>query len=285
MDTQPSTHISSSSYAYVSPRFPCFYDAWVHYLFGSKSIDTEVYLSQLPYNNKSPVIVDLFTGSGRVLKEIIASGRAPGATLYGIDHSPAMLARASTTTAPTGGVKWRCASATSFASALDDDDGGAKADLLIASAGSVSHLIHRDEVRGLLTEVARALAVSGVAVVSVLAEMLAETAGAGEDDIGLLTFPCEDDGEGRKGRWVKSPTVATWDGSGRVRVDTFQVEFYEDGVEQVVWREELKWSLATFDEDQWAADVAEAQLEIAEIVPESEVNGQRFYVLKKALTG
>lgn len=282
MDSQITTH--ASSYAYTSNNYPAFYDAWVQHLFGSVSNDTTAYLSRLPPST-SPIIVDLCTGTGRVLKDFVPHLRSLDSSvkLYGIDHSAAMLARAAQTF-PAGEELvqpvWRAASATNFSDMLEEGDRG-RVDLIVFSAGSIAHLTEREEVRLFLREVESVLKPrEGVAVVSVLAECIPITHNedkAEPEYEAPLNLPCKEPGQ--EGWWIKSPTVVTWNAARDVRTDSFSVEFYSaDGGERV-WREELKWSLVMFDEEGFRQDVEGAGLVVDEVVGEGE-GYERFYVLK-----
>ncbi|RPA95497.1 hypothetical protein L873DRAFT_1314561 [Choiromyces venosus 120613-1] len=181
--------------------------------------------------------------------------------------------------------RWKVASATDFAEALDKRD---KVDLLINSAGSISHLPNRRDVRLFLDQVKKSLRPeTGVAIISVLTEMLhgpeGKTELGGSDSpvehgMGELILPCQDDGEGLSGSWRKSPTKVIWNEDKTVRTDSFYVELHTDSKGTVAWREDLDWSLAVFDEKAWAEDIGGAGLEIVEMIPEGDGH-ERFYVL------
>ncbi|PWW74608.1 hypothetical protein C7212DRAFT_365029 [Tuber magnatum] len=284
----------NSSYAYISPRFPVFYDAWVFAMFGNTHSDTSVYQKYLRSYSHRLVILDLCTGTGRVVRGL---GRdyphksLEDAIIYGIDHAPAMVQRARATSAPTHPTqefKWKVAPATGFYQVLDNGD---KVDLLINSAGSISHLPNRRDVRLFLGQVKKSLRPeTGVALISVLTEMIhgpqeEEEIGESNDPVehgmGALVLPCKDDGEGLSGQWHKSPTKVIWNEDKTVRTDSFCLELRtDDGT--VAWREDLHWELALFDEDAWAADVQGAGLEVVDTVPEGDTF-QRFYVLSNPI--
>lgn len=151
--------------------------------------------------------------------------------------------------------------------------------MLVFSAGSIGHLVEREEVRLFLAELKSVLKPSdGVAVVSVLTDCIPGKSSPQPAPVFEvpLNLPCKDGPQ--KGYWIKSPTTVTWNANKDVRTDTFSVEFYSTDGERV-WREELKWSLAMFDEEAFKEDVEAAGLEIKELVSEGE-SFERFYVLK-----
>lgn len=231
----------NNSYAYASPCFPVFYDAWVLAMFGNTHSETSVYQKYLRSYSHRQVILDLCTGTGRVVRalgEDYSHKSLEDAIIYGIDHAPAMVQRAQATCTPTHPMqehKWKVASATDFYEALDD---GEKVDLLINSAGSISHLLHRRDVQSFLGQVKKSLRPqTGVALISVLMEMIhgpEEKEGPGgseglvQDGMGGLILPCEDDGEGLSGYWHKSATKVTWNEDKTVRTDSFYVELHTE---------------------------------------------------------
>lgn len=229
----------------------------------------------------------------RALGEDYSHKSLEDAIIYGIDHAPAMVQRAQATCTPTHPMqehKWKVASATDFYEALDD---GEKVDLLINSAGSISHLLHRRDVQSFLGQVKKSLRPqTGVALISVLMEMIhgpEEKEGPGgseglvQDGMGGLILPCEDDGEGLSGYWHKSATKVTWNEDKTVRTDSFYVELHTESNGAVAWREDLNWGLAVFDEKAWAEDVESAGLRVVNMIPEGD-SYQRFYVLSNPAT-
>ena len=286
----------NNSYAYASPRFPVFYDAWVLAMFGNTHSETSVYQKYLRSYSHRQVILDLCTGTGRVVRALgegYSHKSLEDAIIYGIDHAPAMVQRAQATCTPTHPMqehKWKVASATDFYEALDD---GEKVDLLINSAGSISHLLHRRDVQSFLGQVKKSLRPqTGVALISVLMEMIhgpEEKEGPGgsedlvQDGMGGLILPCEDDGEGLSGYWHKSATKVTWNEDKTVRTDSFYVELHTGSNGAVAWREDLNWGLAVFDEKAWVEDVESAGLKVVDMIPEGG-SYQRFYVLSNPAT-
>ena len=116
MDTQHSTH--GSKYAYSSPDYPAFYDAWVDAMFTPsddsanlvKSEDTPVFAevvklqidSAKQHGRNAVHIVDLGTGTRRCVRELwkvldeaqVERNESPGVVIWGVDHAKAMLERA-----------------------------------------------------------------------------------------------------------------------------------------------------------------------------------------------
>ena len=302
IDSQHDTH--GPAYAYANATYPEFYDLWTTRLFGSDtSSDIPIVLSTLngalgsgePGARDPVIFVDLGTGTGRVIKEILGASALPAHSpiaLVGVDHSRAMLARAERTIAPllaklsdsspATRVEWVEASATTYADALSQR-ALAPADAVLFSVGSIAHLTAPGELRAFLAQTAALLrAPGGVALVSFLDDFFVP-AGIGalppraaELDEGMRLPAAERPGT----TFVKLPTTEMWDMAGEVKTERFEVslERAEDG--EAIWRETLMWSLRVLREEVWLDEVHRAGL----MVQEKHILGiQIMYVLARSL--
>ena len=372
MDTQHSTH--GSLYAYSSPGYSSFYDAWVESLFASSgtasptapvkknediTIFTEIIRGQVRSSTRGVVnVVDLGTGTGRVVCELYRelssaisdpcgaaalgqSNSAPPASptqisIWGIDHSAEMLDAAvnafNRLEKELGGnphsqsifihrPHWARASAAAFTDTLASTSLGlGNIDVLLLSVGTIHHLVNPQEVLSFLGELSKGLRPgSGVALISVLEEMIPASAQQGGDNTAHLEEDYSGDMAIRSttqpgAAYVKSPTVTTWEtrdvevdadnGSpitvkSQVRTDRWTVECFDGlpegtlpegdtGVVAVakgspdrgksVWKREMEWSLAMWDEDAFRKLVGVAGLEIEAV---KRGSFQRWYTVVK----
>ncbi|KAF8422771.1 hypothetical protein BGX38DRAFT_1279755 [Terfezia claveryi] len=193
-------------------------------------------------------------------------------------------------------------------------------DLLFMSVGTIHHLVDPNEVLAFLMELARGLkAGTGRAVVSVLDEMvpgegegggleyskgedqiIKAKGGTGEIYVKTPTIPSEEakvvevdvsigGGEEKmlvviSQRRIDKWTVGFYDGlpEGWEKVGKSPAEMVEEGKGRNVWRKELEWSLAVWDEDVFRALVRVARLEVLEV---RRGVFQRWYVLGKQRVG
>ena len=188
-------------------------------------------------------------------------------------------------------------------------------DVLLMSAGTIHHLVDPTELFAFLQELSRGLCPgSGRAAISVLDEMISvhENNPVGEEAVVVGVQYGADLIVASKNKpgsvYVKSPTVTTEKvtnvvletGSGtvevrsQVRTDNWTVSFIDglpeptestaaarivkEGEGKLVWKKEMKWSVAVWNEEAFKRLAAIAQLEIIDVV-----NGgfQKWYVLKR----
>ena len=132
----------SDSFYYYSE----FYDIYsTKYLIDP--IDTKVYFDQLLASHRQPVVLDVATGTGRIIKGLIEHGARVGhdwsqTTLIGLDNSAPMLeeARKSIPATKVVNVTWTLGSAFDLEAALAGMAPPVSAvDLLILSFGSITH--------------------------------------------------------------------------------------------------------------------------------------------------
>lgn len=368
MDTQHSTH--GSSYAYSSPGYSNFYDAWVESLFTSsgtasltappkKNEDIAIFAEQIREQVCSSTrdvvnVIDLGTGTGRVICELYRelsgamcdpsvaglgqNSSVPPASptqisIWGIDHSAEMLDTAVNTFAsleqelgdksPRMSIfihrpHWVRAPAAAFIDILASASlGPGNIDVLLFSVGTIHHLVHPQEVLSFLRELNKGLRPgSGVALISVLEEMISASAQQGGDSTAHPEVDYSGDvaihSTTQLGAvYVKGPTTTTWetrdvevdaDNGGsiavrsQVRTDRWTVECFDGlpggspGVDRVaasqgdvgrgkrVWKREMEWSLAAWDEGAFGKLVGAAGLEIVGVKSGSF---QRWYTVKR----
>lgn len=270
------------TYAYSHSSYPEFYDLWTTHLFGHEAssdatiiVETIIRAIDRHVDIIKPVIViDLGTGTGRVIKDVLRVLPQPRAplTLVGVDHSAAMLARACSTTfalrdtmqeiAAKVNIQWIHASATTYADALlesssnEGEPQNAVADVIIFSAGSIAHLTAPGERQAFLQQTATLLAPGGVALVSVLTDFFVPIGGsiperASELDEGVALKSAEMPGT----TFVKEPTVEEWDAAREVKTEKFSVQLVRDVDGGELWKETVGWSLRTLREKEWLDDV------------------------------
>ncbi|RPB29348.1 hypothetical protein L211DRAFT_832037 [Terfezia boudieri ATCC MYA-4762] len=308
IDTQHKIH--GPSYAYSHTTYPAFYDAWVDSMFSpptpspspivGKNEDIPIFeefirdqlaakkaslmITTDDYESESCIvnIVDLGTGTGRVICEIIRgiySATAaeedlkkeeelqqPKMNFWGVDHSPSMLSHAENRfsqlkldyetkfkqSIPSTPL-WICASASTFQTILSSSTtpkqrlNQGELDLLFMSVGTIHHLVDPNEVLAFLMELARGLkAGTGRAVVSVLDEMV-----PGEGEGGGVEYSKGENqiikAKGGTGEiYVKSPTIT----SEEVKVVEVDVSI-GDGEEKMLkvnsQRRIDKWTVGYYD--------------------------------------
>jgi hypothetical protein len=336
MDGQHASH--GTNYAYSALEWPEFYDLWIESLFGADHEDVRIfwqkmldiiesYLKQyaalsastsptslwnthISFAEEEITVVDLGTGTGRVVKELV-SGLVPGLValseqkrgykyhpkiqFVGIDHGQTMLWRAEDT---FGGSwrenwdragkylknpQWVCASAGDFADECEQLEKGV--DLLVFAAGGIGHLTGKWERMAFLGETRKCLkGRESVAVVSVLHEFVK---GREEDVVGgVEEVDMRLESRDHTGLvYVKTPTVTTRDGD--IRTDMFSVRAVRkddtpiaDGAaskEIEIWRKDMAWSVKLFDEADWKKEVENSGLKIASI---EDGKIQRWYFLQ-----
>lgn len=308
MDGQRSTH--GESYAYTSPYWAEFYDMWVEDIVGPTALakDDDFFFSLLsPFLSKDSYmreplrVVDMATGTGRVIRGIVRKmeSRAQKTTpledqenieIWGIDHSQTMIERAksllkadlqSSTT-----VVWRNTTAANF---VDENPKLQDAvDLIIFAAGSMGHLTAPGERKRFLQQVVKALRKPGhsrahrsVAAISILKEDggLKSTG----QDIPDLQVSHTTEMRKTSRRWPhleyhKShmTTVRNEEGS----VDSFKLTTVETATGKLISQETYSWSLKLFNEDEWEKELADCGLSISQkIETESKMASETWYLL------
>ncbi|KAF8245435.1 S-adenosyl-L-methionine-dependent methyltransferase [Wilcoxina mikolae CBS 423.85] len=253
LDTQLTTH--ASTYAYTSPFYPAFYDHWITHLFDSGPPACTPLLTRLFPPTPNPVILDIGTGTGAIIRILPSSP----AEVWAIDHSSSMLDRARKTT-PGREVHWVETSATALPGELEG-----RVDLAVFAAGGVGHLVEREERVGFLRELRRVLKTGGLGVVSVLKE---------EGEFGEEQELVLESTEEAEVVYKKMPTVVRWEGD--VRTDRFVVERWRG--EEREWKGDCEWSLVRWEDGWWREEIEEAGLQVREVV-EGEV--ESWWVLER----
>ena len=190
-------------------------------------------------------------------------------------------------------------------------------DVLLLSVGTIHHLVHPQEVLSFLRELSKGLRPgSGVALISVLEEMISASAQQDGDSTAHLEVDYSGDVAIRSTTqlgavYVKGPTATTWetrdvevdvDNGGsitvrsQVRTDRWTVECFDalpggnPGLDRVVasqgdlgrgervWKREMEWSMAAWDEGAFEKLVGVAGLEIVGVKSGSF---QRWYTVKR----
>lgn len=310
MDGQHDTH--GSSYAYADPHWAEFYDLWIATIFDTANKpheDIAILWSQLSAqlaipkgknSGKKFKVIDVGTGTGRVVKSLIKCAVDEGIGLgglhiLGVDHGAAMVERAEKTygkLAKDEGyersgvtVLWQTCSATQLIEKNPAFEG--ETDLIIFAAGGLGHLTAEREVDTFLEEVAKLLGSHGVMIISILNETIAmggKNAPMREEDAPdsqeSMTIRSEEN-EGLVYR--KSGAWQRWDKRGLIRTDGFRIAMLEENRDRnemkVAKTKDVEWSLRIFEEATWERRVREKGLMI-EGVKEGEI--QRWYFLKRA---
>jgi SAM-dependent methyltransferase len=297
-DSQFATH--GDLYAYSQAPYAEFYDLWVRHLFGDASQDDLIFqdygqraLRRRAATQSDPVvIVDLATGTGRVVLGLLDAFSQAPVRITGVDHSRAMLDRAEvkvgdalsmvTASSDAGSaiqIEFVEASATTYADKLREC-GIPSADLIFFSAGSIAHLTAEDEVPTFLRQTASFLReLSGVAIISVLDDFFVPRgARLPERDVSLdqgLHIPSID---APGTTFKKESTAEVWDKAGEVKTERFAVSQVSDADGRVLWSRLLEWSLRALREEDWMEWLESSGLRVIDVV---RLGFQRLYVLQR----
>lgn len=310
MDGQHTTH--GTSYAYADPHWAEFYDLWIATIFDTADKpheDVAVLWRQLSEglavpkskeNGKNFKVIDVGTGTGRVVKSLVQCAIDDGIGLggleiLGVDHGVAMVERAEKTYGKLAKdmryerrgvtVLWQTCSATQLAGQNPGFEG--KTDMIIFAAGGLGHLTAEGEVNAFLKQVTKLLNSDGVAIISILNETIAtgeKNAPMKEEEVPDLQESMTIRSEENEALvYMKSRAWQRWDDSGLVRTDGFRIEVLEDnrkgGEMKLVKTKDVEWSLRIFEEATWEGRLREMGLKI-DGVQEGEI--QRWYFLKRA---
>lgn len=287
--------------AYHNPDWAECYDLWVRSLFGDgPAEDMPVFETLLEDTlrkadrNSSVTIVDLGTGSGRVLvglQDVISKHQEPKFEVWGLEPSSAMLERAKrfwgegVTKCKNMGAwdkvivddHWVQCGATNFAEHVVLQNGGV--DLVIFAAGGLGHVTSDAGILQFLENVKRVLHPGGKAVVSVLTEFILEIQGAGSKISEHATIqpalnaslsvtergqkPLRIPSLDRPGLvYVKHPTAERM--TGRIKTESFKLDV-EDESGRVLRSHELSWDEYMFDPKSWESAVSESGLRISNV--------------------
>lgn len=152
-------------------------------------------------------------------------------------------------------------------------------DLICFAAGGVSHVASVQEVRDFIVQISLSLNPrGGRAVISVLHEFFQRASdvnsqsGSPEQatrehvDKANETAQRVLDPDSNEKLFVKYPTKEQWDGAHVVRTDSFTLAL-EDRNGEEESREELNWQMRIVNLDEWRQLLAEAGLQVTDIVP------------------
>ncbi|KAL8807130.1 MAG: hypothetical protein Q9200_004796 [Gallowayella weberi] len=215
-------------------------------------------------------VVDMGTGTGRVIRGLLANAKAEGiekldAKFFGIDPGTSMLRRgrdlleANEQLHGIADVTWVLSDALGFTA--DEPAVCGATDLLFFAGGGFNHLLSPGEIVGFLREVARSLRTnspSATAVMVIQGESIPSM---------MATFP-NDDGEAStvvskkmpEITYEKSADTKTWAGPLHVDAFTLKVKSTEDG--RVLKEFKFRYDLRQFDEEAWPGLVEKAGLKI-----------------------
>ncbi|KAJ5610210.1 hypothetical protein N7510_006929 [Penicillium lagena] len=150
-----------------------YYHAEFYDLYTSKYLidptDTKVYFDQLRAIHNPAVVLDIATGTGRIIQGLIEHGDRLGhnwnqTTLIGLDNSESMIdsARKSIAAPKAGNLTWMLGSAFDLRSALAAMQLPIYAiDLLILSFGTISHFIAEGQCQHFFNEIGKILRPGG----------------------------------------------------------------------------------------------------------------------------
>lgn len=146
-----------------------YYNAEFYDIYSAKYLidptDTRIYFDQLRASHRQPIVLDVATGTGRIIKGLIEHGTQLGhdwsqTTLIGLDNSAPMLERARKSIAApkAGNLTWILGSAFDLEAALAGMPHPVSAvDLLILAFGTITHFTVECQGQQFFNQVAKVL--------------------------------------------------------------------------------------------------------------------------------
>jgi SAM-dependent methyltransferase len=302
--------------AYHNPDWAECYDLWVRTIFGNGPAEDMPVFETLLQNtlnkvepNSSVSIVDLGTGSGRVLvglQDVMRKHEGTKFEVWGLEPSSAMLERAKRfweegiARYKSMGLwdkvrvedHWVQCGASDFADHIVYQGDGV--DLIIFAAGGIGHITSHADIRHFLENVKRVLHPSGKAVISVLVDFIIEDQAAeikpGKSTTQSHRKPTASLSVTEKGQrplripsmdfpglvYVKHPTTESI--SGNIKTESFKLDV-EDESGKILRSHELSWDETFFDPKAWDRAVSESGLCITEL---EKGQVQNWYFLERS---
>ncbi|KAL8801341.1 MAG: hypothetical protein Q9200_006978 [Gallowayella weberi] len=222
-------------------------------------------------DHASPLnVVDIGTGTGRIIQGLLANAEAEGmekldAKFFGVDPGPMMLRRgrelleANERLHGIADVEWVPSDALGFTA--DSPTVRGATDLLFFAGGGFNHLLSPGEIVGFLREVGRALRTnspSATAVIVIQGEAIPSMMAAFPNSDGEASVVLSE--KRPEITYEKSADTKTWAGPLHVDAFTLKVKSTSDG--SVLKEFKFRFDLRQFDEEAWPGMVEQAGLKI-----------------------